>query len=146
MVSKDRVYNVREGYLIFFNRQKIFVPQKEISKNDFLGTTLMKSGYIVEFDKEEEVLYNIAEKYTIDYNYSNEGNSKFIRDTIRVIPVKIGSLPYKYKSKKGKETVLTFRFNDMSRKVKYFNTNNEAVWSVYPFLDEDLKKAANYYH
>ena len=145
MVLKDRVYNVREGYLVFFNRQKIFIPTKGIDKNALFNSDLKKAGYLVEFDKEEDILFQIAEKYVVDYEYINENQSVFVRDSIRVLPVKIGSIPYKYKTKKGKEGILTIRYNNVLFKVAYFVTNNEAVWSVSPLLNNDIQEASGYY-
>ncbi len=145
MVSKDRVYNTREGYLVFFNRQKIFIPKKEIDKNDLFKSKFKRAGYLVEFEKEENVLYQIAKKYIIDYEYVNENRSVFVRDTIRVLPVKVGSIPYKYKIKRGKEGILSIRYNNTLFKVAYFSTNNEAVWSVSPLLSDDIKEASRFY-
>lgn len=144
-VDKDRVYNTRTGYLLFFNQRKFFFPSKSITGNDFFVTNINRPGYLVEFDKEENVLYHIAEKYVIDYELQHQGKNIFVRDTIKILPVEIGSLPYKYKSKRGLGD-FNIKYGDRLYKLEYFNTNNEAVWSVYPILKDDVREAGQYYN
>ncbi|MET3879453.1 hypothetical protein [Chitinophaga sp. OAE865] len=144
VVNKDRVYNSRSGYLLFLNRQKFFFPSKNIEGNNFFSDRKKRPGYIISFDKEEDVLYHVAEKYVVDYNYNGEDSSVLIRDTIKVLPVIIGSLPYKLKGKRGKG-VLTIKYVDKLLNLEYYNTNNEAVWSVSPLLSQDINEASHYY-
>lgn len=146
LVNKDRVYNKRTGYLLFLNRQKFFFPAKHIEANHFFTAKINKPGYVVVFDKEEDALYNAGEKYTIDYEYIYNGEKLFVRDTVRILPVEIGSLPYQLKSKKGIPGNLTIKYNNKIKQLNYYSTNNEAVWSIFPILEKDIQEATDYYN
>lgn len=145
LVNKDRIYNKRTGYILFFNRQKFFFPAKHINGNHFFTDKFSKPGYLVAFEKEEDALYNAGEKYVIDYKYLYNGEEIFVRDTVHILPVEIGSLPYQLKSKRGKPGTLTIKYGSKMKKLKYYSTNNEAVWSVFPILKEDIQEASQYY-
>lgn len=101
---------------------------------------------MVAFDKEEDALYNAGEKYIIDYEYLYNGEEIFVRDTVRILPVEIESLPYQLKSKRGMPGNLTIKYDNEIKKLKYYSTNNEAVWSVFPILSEDIQNAGQYYN
>lgn len=144
LVNKNRVYNTRTGYLLFFHRQNFFFPVKHIEGNNFF-TSKVKEGYLIDLDKEENVLYEVAEKYVIDYQDLYNGEKIFVRDTICVVPVEVGSMPYKYKGKRGSGDLVIKR-DDRLKSLKYYNTNNEAVWAISPILKEDIKEASDYYN
>lgn len=83
-------------------------------------------------------------KYVIDYETTYYGKTVFVRDMVVIIPVTIRSVPSEFKSKIG-SALLTFKYIDRLRRLKYYSTNNENVWSVYPILSKDQEQAAHYY-
>ncbi|MVT10390.1 hypothetical protein [Chitinophaga tropicalis] len=145
LVHKDRVFNTRTGYLLFHNRQKYFFPSKHITGNDFFTARLKEPGYLISFDKEEDLLYQIGEKYVIDYEYQDKSMKVFVRDSMVILPVIIGSIPYKEKSGRGKGE-LVIKFNNKIKILDYYTTNNESVWSVYPVLKQDIEESSKFYN
>lgn len=146
LVSKDRIYTKRTGYLIFFANQKYFFPSKHIKGNNFYTTKMNRPGYLVSFDREEAGLYYAAETYTMDYEYLYNGEKIFVRDSFRILPVEIGSIPYGFKSKRGLPGDFNIKYDGKIKRLKYYVTNNESVWSVDPILEEDDKDEAQYYY
>lgn len=146
LVSKDRIYTKRTGYLIFFNNQKYFFSAKHIDGNHFFTTMVNKPGYLVSFDRQEAALYYAAEKYTIDYEYLYHGEKIFVRDTVRILPVEIGSIPYGFKSRRGLPGDFIIKYDNKIKRLKYYVTNNESVWTVHPILEEDGKEEEQYYN
>ncbi|WP_090099821.1 hypothetical protein [Chitinophaga sp. CF118] len=148
LVSKNRIYTKRTGYLIFFASQKYFFPAKHIDGNHFFTTKINNPGYLVSFDRGEAALYYAAEKYTIDYEYLYHGEMIFVRDTVRILPVEIGSIPYEnqLKSKKVLQDDLIIKYDNKIKRLRYYGTNNESVWTVYSILEEDGKEEEQYYN
>lgn len=62
LVNKKQVININTGYLMFYNNQKIFFPVKHIEENNFFRSENSLRGYVVSFDKEEQLLHDIGEK------------------------------------------------------------------------------------
>ena len=145
LVSKDKIYTRRIGYLVFFNRQKIFFPAKHIDGDHFFTGKINNPGYVVSFDREEDALYYAGEKYTIDYEYLYHGEKIFVRDTISILPVEIGSIPYQFKSRRVLQDDLIIKYDNKIKRLQYYGTNNESVWTVYPILEKDRKDAEQYY-
>ena len=145
LVDKSRVVNIKSGYLIFYRDQQIFFPAKSIQGNDFFKSAMNKVGYIIHFEKDAEVYRGIAKKYVIERNYQYEGESISRVDTMGIIAVEIRTLPYEHQGEREMNE-LTFKYNNASKAIKYYNTNNEGVWSVYPILKSDLKQIDKYYN
>ncbi len=146
LVSKDRIYTKRTGYLVFFNNQKYFFPAKHIDGNHFFTSKINNPGHLVSFDRDEAAFSYAAEKYTIDYEYLNNGEKIFVRDTVRILPVEIGSIPDGFKSKQGLPGDFIIKYDNKVKRLKYYVTNNESVWNVYTILPEDGKDVEEYYN
>lgn len=145
LINKSRVVNIKNGYLLFYRDQQIFFPAKNIQENDILKLAGNRVGYVIHFENDVEVYKDIAKKYPIERNYQYEGESISRVDTIGIIAVEIRTLPYEHKGKREMNE-LTFKYNNASKSIKYYNTNNEGVWSVYPILKSDLKQVDKYYN
>ncbi len=145
LVKKDRILNVRSGYLLLYRDQQIFFPTKNIKDDDLLNRIEHLTGYSIYFDKESQIYRDISKKFAIEHIYKYESETVARIDTIGVIAVEIRSLPYHNKGKKELNE-LTVYHNHLSKTFKYYNTNNEGVWSVYPIFKSDLQQLNKYYN
>lgn len=144
-VQKDRVINIRSGYLMFYRDQQIFFPVRKVKEGNELSQIENVIGYAVYFEKESQAYREISKKIPITHNYKYESEVISRADTIGIMAVEIRSLSYKNKGKKELNE-LTVQYNQLPRIFKYYNTNNEGVWSVYPIFKSDLQQLDKYYN
>lgn len=144
-VPQNRVVNIRSGYLLFYRDQQIFFPIKKVKVGDELNQIKNIVGYSIYFEKESQAYKEISKKIPIVYNY-RYGTELISRvDTIGIMAVEIRSLPYQNKGKQELNE-LTLYHNNLPLKFKYYNTNNEGVWSIYPVFKSDLQQLDKYYN
>lgn len=144
-VRKDRMINVRSGYLVFYRDQQIFFPIKRVKEGDELNQIKDIVGYSISFEKESQIYRDISKKVPITYSYKYGTELISRMDTIGIIAVEIRSLPYQNKGKKGLNELIVYH-NHLPKTFRYYNTNNEGVWSVYPIFKSDLERLDKYYN
>lgn len=143
-VNKERIVNTRVGYLVYYRDQQIFFSVKRIKEEDQFSQIEHLTGYEIHFEQDAEVYKSIANKYYIGYTYRYGSEILTRKDSMGIMPMEIRSLPYHHKGEKELYT-LTVNHNETPKQLRYYNSNNEGVLSVYPVLKKDLKRLADYY-
>ncbi|QJB35631.1 hypothetical protein HF329_31750 [Chitinophaga oryzae] len=133
-VPKNNVLHARTGYLMYFNNREYFFPERNIHRNNFFSKRVRKNGYILSPNEWSEDFLSISQKYVVGNYHVVKGDSVLIEDSVRIIPVETRSLTAKNKSKVG-FVDWHIKYNGQDFFLKYANTNNEYVWTLYPILD-----------
>ncbi|MEC5145469.1 hypothetical protein UNH65_18065 [Chitinophaga sp. 180180018-2] len=138
-VPKSNIFHVRTGYLIYFNNREYFSPEKKIKQNDFFSKRARKNGYLLSMSEWGNDFSTISQKYIIENYCAVKDTSILMEDSIKIIPVEVGSMPAHFKSKVGTAD-WQLKYNGRDFLLKYANTNNEYVWTLYPILDSDKSR------
>ncbi|MGE7776564.1 hypothetical protein ACQKLP_17690 [Chitinophaga sp. NPDC101104] len=144
-VKKDRVISVRYGYLLLHRDQQIFFPVKKAQEVISLSQIEGKVGYLIFFENELQTYREAAQKVAVEYTYRYGSEMVSRIDSIGIMAVEIRSVPYQNKGKRGLDT-LSFKHDQVPVKLRFYNTNNEGVLSVYPIFNNDIKKLQEYYN